>query len=873
MRIEKLKTNHVTNPLGFAMDAPVFSYVVAESTGKRQQAARIRVARDAAMQDLVYDSGLREDISSLAFRPELTLLPRTRYYWEVEAVADDGDRGVSEPAWFETGKQDEAWAGQWICAPFSEHPVFTKSFRTTKPVASARLYLCGLGLYEAYLGGEKVGEEFLAPFFTSYQHHVQYQTYDVTALLSEQSELSVMLGRGWYHGRFCFGDFSEKIYGDTMQLIAELRVLYEDGTEDVIATDESWQCTHAPILESSIYDGETYAPGTLPGEPVPAIPAAAPAGALRARLSLPVIRQEAFPEYRLLHTPAGELVLDFGQEITGWVEFDADLPAGREIHFDYGELLQNDCFYNGNLRTALAAYTYISDGKARHVRPFFTFYGFRYVRITGMTEEEICAAKFTAYAVYSALDSTASIETSHDKVNRLIQNAVWSQKGNFLDVPTDCPQRDERMGWTGDAEVFASTAAYNMDTAAFYRKYLYDMSLEQQDLSGSIPYVVPDVLIARHRAAGKRVEDIVSDPALGHGSCAWGDAATIIPWTVYQYYGDPTLLEEAFPMMCGWVDYIGRQIQENCGGGYLWSCGFHFGDWLALDNPGSTEDDRLGGTDNVYVATAYYYRSADLTARAARVLGHEAEAAHYAELAEKIREAFRAEYYTATGRLAMPTQTAHAIALQFGLAPEEYRERMVRDLKARLDARHIHLDTGFVGTSMLCDVLSRHGLSEYAHTLLLNEDFPSWLYEVNMGATTIWERWDSVLPDGSISDTGMNSMNHYSYGAVLGWMYRSMAGLNFAEDGYGWKRAELRPETDARFDYVTAHYDSAAGRWESSWQREGDRMIYRVTVPFDAEAGFRLPAGQCLATVNGAPAEGTELSLTAGQYEIIAIRQ
>lgn len=870
MNIEKLKTNHVTTPLGYALGEPVFSYVVTESTGKCQQAARIRVALDAAMQDVIFDSGLREEISSLAFRPDLTLAPRTRYYWDVEVVADNGDRGVSEVSWFETGKLTEEWAGKWICAPFAEHPILTKSFAVQKPIASARLYISGLGLYEAYLNGEKIGDEYLAPFFTSYQHHIQYQTYDVTDLLAENSKLSVMLGRGWYHGRFCFGDFSEKIYGDTMQLVAELRVAYKDGTEDVIATDESWQCTHAPILESSIYDGETYAPGTPAGEAVPAKPAKVPVGELRARMSLPVKKQESFADYQLLHTPAGELVLDFGQEITGWVEFDDVLPFGREIHFDYGELLQNNNFYNGNLRTALAAYTYISDGKNRHVRPFFTFYGFRYVRIVGMTEAEILAAGFTAYAVYSDLDITASIETSHDKVNRLIQNAVWSQKGNFLDVPTDCPQRDERMGWTGDAEVFVSTAAYNMDTAAFYRKYLYDMSLEQQDLNGSIPYVVPDVLIARHKAEGKRVEDIVPAPPLGHGSCAWGDAATIIPWAMYQYYGDPTLLEESFPMMCRWVDYISRQVEEKCGGGYLWDCGFHFGDWLALDNPGSTEDDRLGGTDNAYVATAYYYWSAALTAKAAKVLGHETEAERYTDLADKIRAAFRAEYFTATGKLAMPTQTAHAIALRFGLAPEEFRERMVRDLKARLDARHVHLDTGFVGTSMLCDVLSENGLSEYAHTLLLNEDFPSWIYEVNMGATTIWERWDSVLPDGSISDTGMNSMNHYSYGAVLGWMYRAMAGLRFAEDSCGWKRVELKPETDSRFDYVTAHYDSAAGRWESSWRREGEQVVYHITVPFDAEANFCLPKGQRLLTVNGDPTEGTELHLSAGQYVIRA---
>ena len=867
MKIEKLKVNHVAEPLGFAMDQPTFSYVVTSSTGRWQKAARIRVASDETMETILYDSGMRDDISSLAFAPDVKLTPRTRYYWNVEAVADDGDHGISETAWFETGKMEDRWSGCWIRAPFEEHPILSKTFAIRKPVRAARLYLCGLGLYEAYLNGEKTDDEYLAPFFTSYNHQIQYQTCDVTSQLNEgENRISVMLGRGWYHGRFCFGKMTDRIYGNHMQLIAELHVTYEDGTCDVIGTDESWECAVSPVVESSIYDGEIYDARLEGGNSVFAVAAEAPEGKLCARLSVPVRKQEKFDSYTLLHTPAGDLVLDFGQVITGWTEFDADLPAGTSVTLQYGELLQNDCFYRENLRTAKAEHVYTSDGKTRHVRPHFTFYGFRYVKVEGMNEDQIREANFTAWAIYSDLDQTGTIETSNEKVNRLIANAVWSQKGNFLDVPTDCPQRDERMGWTGDAQVFASTASFNMDTAAFYRKYLRDMLLEQRDNGGSVPFVVPDVLQARLRSLGQTLTEITT--AAGHGSCAWGDAATVIPWVLYQYYGDRKLLEETYENMRAWTDYIHEQDVTRCNSSHLWSCGFHFADWLALDNP--DKDSRLGGTESTYVATAYYYWSASLTAKAASVLGKTEEAKTYSELASQIKAAFCAEYYTSTGKLAVPTQTAHVMALQFGLVPEQFRTRTISDLKERLDARQIHLDTGFVGTSMLCDVLSENGLGGYAYTLLLNEDFPSWLYEVNMGATTIWERWNSVLPDGSVSDTGMNSMNHYSYGAVLGWMYRTMAGVKLREGGWGWKKAVIAPVTDERFAFVTCGFDSASGRYESSWKRDGEKICYQVKVPFDAEAVFVVPEGQKLCQVNGCAVYERELVLDCGEYVIWA---
>lgn len=868
MKIERLKTNHIVNPLGFAIERPVFSYVVTDSTGKCQNAARIRVSLDADMECVVFDSGRDEHISSLAFAPDITMQPRTRYYWNVEVWADNEDHGISETAWFETGKMDEPWNGRWIRAHFDEHPLFFRDFCTDKDIQSARLYICGLGVYEAYLNGEKIGNEYLAPFFTSYNHHIQYQTYDVTKMLSSQNRLSVMLGRGWYHGRFGFGDPQDKIYGEHMQMIAELHITYTDGNHAVIATDESWLCTPGPVVESNIYDGELYDARRTHKEEltVVAVSAERPEGMLRERLSLPVCKQEELSNYELLHTPADEFVLDFGQVITGWVEFENVLPSGTTVKLEYGELLQNGCFYNENLRTAKAAHTYISNGLPEHIRPHFTYFGFRYVRIQGMTEEQIEKAKFIAYVIHSDLEHTGTIETSNSKVNRLIANAIWSQKDNFLDVPTDCPQRDERMGWTGDAQVFASTASYNMDTAAFYRKYLYDMLWEQKDNGGSVPHVVPDVLTARMRAVGQNPGEMTT--AQGHGSCAWADAATVIPWTLYQYYGDKQMLEDTYENMRSWVDYIHRQDVVNCGGSHLWSCGFHFADWLALDNP--VQGIPMGGTEHTYVATAYYYYSATLTAKAAKALGKTKDAIYYDKLAKEVKKAFQAEYFTGTGKLAVGTQTAHALALYMDLVPKAYRERIAHDLKGKLDSRGIHLDTGFVGTGILCDALSDNGLSDYAHTLLLNEDYPSWLYEVNMGATTIWERWNSVLPDGSVSDTGMNSMNHYAYGAVVGWMYRCMAGLNPAEDAPGWKKAVIRPITDKRFDWVQARYDSASGLYESTWHRESNIIKYNIQVPFGAEAEFHLAVGQKMQSVNGVAVTDSVIMLAPGNYEIVA---
>ncbi|MBQ9010179.1 MAG: family 78 glycoside hydrolase catalytic domain [Clostridia bacterium] len=868
MKIEKMRTCHLSEPLGARIVQPVFSWVVSESTGRKQKNARLRISADERMTELLFDTGVSEDLSSLAVPVSIPLRPRTRYYWQVEVTADDGDHGVSDVASFETAKRDEPWAGKWIRAPFDDIPVFFRSFHAESLIERARLYICGLGQYEASLNGQRISDEIFTPGFDSYQYQIQYQTYDVTGLLREgDNELDVMLGKGWYMGRFGFGAQADCLYGTQMQMLCELHIDYANGQHTVLVSDEQWTCSPSPVTDGNFYDGEVFDSRLLlTAERKSAIPAEAPEGSLIERIGEPVKVLKTFTEYELLHTSAGELVLDFGQNMAGWATFSCTLPEGQKVRLQYGELLQDGCFYRDTLRTAQAEYTYISNGTAAEVRPHFTFFGFRYVKVEGMSDAQIRNASFRAEAIWSGLDPTGTLLTSNEKVNRLIQNALWSQRGNFVDIPTDCPQRDERMGWTGDAQVFSETASYNMYTPAFYSKYLSDMLLEQRARGGSVPYVVPDALTVRRMKLGGRKQMEETDRQ--DGSCAWGDAATVIPWNLYCYYGDRTLLAEQYENMRLWVEYIRHEDETKCDNTHIWSSGFHFADWLALDNP--NKESRLGGTETAYVATCYYYLSAVLTMKAARVLGKSEDAARYERLAADIRNAFRERYVNADGSLRIQTQTAHVLALNLDLVPPEQRPVVAAGLRERLQARGDHLDTGFVGTYQLCPVLSRYGMTDVAYTLLLNEDYPSWLYEVNLGATTIWERWNSVLPDGHVSDTGMNSMNHYAYGSIVQWIYQTVTGLRPDEHCPGFRHAIIRPEPDRRLDWAECRYDSAAGRYTVRWERNEHGILYTVAIPFNASACFTVPEGSRITRVNGQSCEDNVLELQCGEYEIEA---
>lgn len=909
MKLTNLKTNQIKNPLGFPVSSVSLSFQVEESTGTALKEARICISDRSDMSRIVYDSGMTDAVSSLGFQPDFHFEGGTRYYWTVSARADDGDFGESGVAWFEGGRRKTAWDVPWIASPFGRdiHPVMAKRFGGVgagREVASARLYLSGLGVYEAYINGEKIGDEYLAPFFNDYRYWVQYETYDITAQIrSDANTIAVMLGEGWYKGRFGYlGEGKEAgIYGDEFLLSAELVIRYADGSEETIQTDETWDCFPSPVQSSSIYDGEVYDGrirlwndrGELAKEAMGSTQAARmapreilPAGTVEERLSLPLTIHERISSPKLIITPKQEQVLDFGQEISGWVEFDCPASArGAVIRLQHGEILQEGCFYRDNLRTAKAEFTYIcpdgpekggadgsrSEADSSHIRSHFTFFGFRYVKVSGvtLTQETVADWKFEACAMYSDLERTGFLTTSNEKLNRLIQNTLWGQKGNFLDVPTDCPQRDERLGWTGDAQVFCATASYHMDTGAFYRKYLKDMLFEQREHGGGVPYVVPDILSIVRRRHGEPEPDIRDNRWGEYGSCAWGDAATVIPWTMYLFYGDKKRLEEAYPNMKEWTDFIIHMEETVCGGGRLWNQGFHFADWLALDNP--DPESCFGRTDAYYVASVYYLYSARLTAKAARTLGRMDDWEYYTRIADEVKAAVRREYITPDGHIKTETQTALVLALYFDLLEEERREAAAGRLKKRLEENGMHLDTGFVGTAYLCKALTKAGMTKEAYTLLCNEDYPSWLYEVNMGATTVWERWNSVLPDGSISGTGMNSLNHYAYGAVAEWMYQTMCGIAPDETAAGFKRAVIAPKPDERLSFVKGEYRSASGVYRAAWRREENRVVFEVEVPFDCQAVFYVPEGMRLTEINGAaPESGGPLTLCKGSYVIAA---
>ena len=847
MKIFNCKTNHITSPLGFAMDHATLSWTAESDLSKRQTKARVVVALDKEMTQIVYDSA-ETNLSCTGVKLPLTLTPRTAYYWTVQVWGDGGDSAISKVNYFETGKQGEALQGQWITPPWTKSPYIRKNFHTAN-VKKARLYIIGLGLYHLEVNGNKVGNDFFAPGCTQIDRLGQIYTYDLTQyLLSGNNVLGLMMGNGWYKAPFggSRAHRAQTPFIDKYLLKAELRLTLSDGTEQIITTDESWRCAPSPIVEDSIYGGEVYdarleiADWSKPhfddgGWDTVTITKADGVGVLADRLSLPIVVKETIKPAQIIHTPAGETVIDLGQNIAGWLSFRVDEPVGTIIKLQHGEILQDGCFYNENLRSAKAEYVYVSNGNKSIVSPYFTFFGFRYVKIIGNTKP-VDLNDFLACVVYSDLDETGYFTTSDDSINRLYLNAKWSQKDNFLDLPTDCPQRDERMGWTGDAQMFCKTACYNMDTYAFYRKYMRDIWTEQKEFGGRVGHVAPSFF-----------KDYDKFSAFWQGgSCAWGDASVIIPWTLYEHYGDVAILEEFYPSMTGWINWIERTVLNEEG---LWEHGFKFGDWLALDGDHTQNDDRYGGTDTTYVASAYLKYSAQLVAKTATVLGFTDDATYYQAISDRTKNAIQKKYFNQDGTIAIRTQTAQVLALVFDLAKGEHRPTVAKTLITLLEESNMHLTTGFVGTPFLCKSLSDVGYSQTAYTLLFQKDFPSWLYEVKMGATTIWERWNSVLLDGKISDTGMNSLNHYTYGSIVQWMYEHICGLTLTSPGF--KSFKIRPEFCSRFSHVSMKYNSPMGTIETGWKKTDSGYIVTVTVPFDTSAVLELPNKQPIPLLPG----------------------
>lgn len=819
MRIKNVRINGMENPTGFDFGTVCISWKVREASGKEQQNVKIEVSLTESFEEVLCVKEGKE-LNSAAEKLEFQQNAHTRYYVKVTVTDDKGETAVSEPAYFETGKMEEPWVGKWITTEKEDtfHPLFVKSFEAKKGLASARLYICGLGLFTAELNGKKVGDEVLTPYYSNYHDEEQYITFDITEDVKEQNELRVSLGNGWFKGKFGLNNQSNN-FGDEFKLIAELRLVYEDGEVQVIGTDETWEYIGSDVEDDGIYDGEIInhllwkEKENLPKKAV----LTEAEGKLVARYSLPVMEMEDMPVKEVIYTPLGETVLDFGQNFAGYVTFRNHLLEGTRIVFDHGEILQDGNFYNENYRSAKSQFVYVSDGRDELVRPSFTYFGFRYVRVTGWPGEAK-EEDFTGKALYSKMDRTGYIETGHQGVNRLFLNALWGQKSNFIDFPTDCPQRDERLGWTGDAQVFSGTASFNMDTTAFYHKFLHDLKNEQVKYDGILPGVIP-----------------VLDPNGPIFSSVWGDIATILPMVVYEHSGNVETLRENYPMMKDWVDKITKEDKAR-GQKYLYDFGNQLGDWLALD--GRTEQSMEGGTDAYYIGSNYYAMSVQKTATAAEILGYKEDEAYYKDLYEKIKDAIIREYFTETGRLAIDSQTGYIVALYSGIYRD--KEAVVAGLKARFYKDCYKLKGGFTGAPILCRVLAENGFEEDAFYFLMQEEYPGWMHCINLGATTIWERWNSVLDDGHLSGTMMNSLNHYSYGAIVEYLYRDVAGLKALEPGF--KKALITPLMNGKLKYMNMTYDSAYGEYKVSWKvlKDGNVSV-DIQVPFGCSAVIGLP--------------------------------
>lgn len=675
--------------------------------------------------------------------------------------------------------------------------VYLKNFRCAAKAEKAILKITALGVYEAKLNGERVGDFILAPGWTSYLNRLQVQSYDVTNLLKTENSLEVTVGQGWraIANKRDGSDFLG--YRDTA-LIAELTIVYADGRTESIVTDSSWTARESKLRYTNIYDGDIYDATFKAGSARHCICVDLEKDMLIPQEGEKIVEHERMPALQVIKTPAGETVIDFGQNMTGYVEFRIKGTPGAQATISHGETLDRDGnFYNANYRSADAQIKFICDGEEHIYKSALTFFGFRYIRLENWPDE-VKKENFTAIVVHSDIRRTGYFECSDETVNKLFKNIIWGQKSNFLDVPTDCPQRDERLGWTGDAQVFVRTASLNFDAERFFKKWLHDLAADQ-GRDGCVPHVIPNIF-----------DDM-------GGSSAWSDAAVICPWEIYRTYGDKKILEDQFDSMKAWIDWM-RERSENG----RRSGGSHFGDWLGLDSP---EGSYKGSTPDDLIATAYYKYSTELFIKAAHALGR--DVAEYENIPAEAAKAFRREYME-NGRVKNATQTACVLALYFDITDD--RAATATQLN-ELVKRAGHLETGFVGTPYLLHALSDNGYAETAYDLLLRREYPSWLYPISKGATTVWEHWDGIKPDGTMWSTDMNSFNHYAYGAVADWMYDAAAGINSDPDRPGFEHIIFRPVTDRRLDFVKASIDTRRGTVASEWRRENGRIKYIFTVP------------------------------------------
>lgn len=840
--VNELRIEYKTNPVGIDITSPRFSWEI--TSAKRsfiQQAYQIRAAGSEddlkTGKNLLWNSGkIISDKSNQIEYKGSPLKSGQQVFWQVKVWGKDGSESSwSKTAFWEMGLlKPSDWRAKWIEPNLNEDdknynpsPMMRGQFIVNKKIKSARAYVTSHGLYEFNLNGKKVSDQLFTPGWTSYNKRLQYQVYDVTELISSgKNAIGVILGDGWYRGPLSW-DMKRNFYGNKLALLLQINIEYKDGTTEVIGTDSTWKSSTGPILMSGIYDGEKYdARLEKSGWDKPDYNDKDWQSTIEKDYSKNILVASEGPAVSITQTikpikkfiaPNGELVFDMGQNMVGWVEFKLKGNAGDKITLRHAEVLDKDGnIYTANLRKAQQKIEYTFKGNNIEVfEPHFTFQGFRYIAITDF-KGDISINDISGKVIHSDMTPSGNFLCSDSLINQLQKNIQWGLRGNFVDVPTDCPQRDERFGWTADAQVFTPTACFNMDAATFYTKWLRDFVADQTP-DGRIPHVVPNVLGENNA-----------------GAAGWADAAVVVPWVLYQNYGDIRILESQYNNMKNWVEYL----HKKNGASYIWNRGVGFGDWLAFattssDYPGAT-------TDKDLVGTAYYYYSTSLLQKIAVILGNKKDAEEYMELMKNIKDAFQKEFITQTGRIASNTQTAYVLALSFDLIPENLKANSAKRLAADVD-KFEHLTTGFLGAPHICKVLTDYGYDTLAFMLLFNKNYPSWLYPVTKGATTIWERWDGIKRNGSFQDEGMNSFNHYAYGAVGKWMYGSIAGIDVDPEKPGYKNIIMKPHIPKELKFVKSNYNSIYGLILADWTKDNDIFVYKIEIPANTTADVYLP--------------------------------
>lgn len=866
-----------TNPIGLDDPHPRFSWQLeGKDRGIFQTAYEIRAGLDSNAimkgKGLKWSSG-RVNSSQSVHVPYAgsALVSDQRCYWQVRVWDEKGRlSGWSEVGSWEMGLLNaEDWKADWIGPGFKEDsvtrpsPLFRRQFIAKAEPVRATLFITAHGIYEARLNGRRVSDDRFAPGYTEYDHRLQYQAYDVTGLIHKGGNTAgVVIGDGWYRG--VFGPLeTANNYGKDASLLYQLILTYKDGERDTIVSDENWKSSTGGIRYADFYFGEIYDARKEPegwlrnnfddsgwqGVSIAHFPKAN----LVASVAEPVLPGESLAPVRIFKSPKGEKLIDFGQNLAGWVRCRLHGKPGDSIRISHAEVLDKEGnFYTVNLRDAKAQDTYVLRGNGEEeFEPHFTFHGFRYIKLEG-NKGEIRAEDFQSIPLFSALPVTGDFHCSDSMVNRLQQNIIWSLQSNFVDFPTDCPQRAERQGWLGDAQVFISTAAFNKRVDNFFAKWLVDLALAQGP-DGGMPDVVPD--IRNHEWHRKPT-----------GVAGWGDGAAIVPWNLFEIYNDTAGLALCYPSMQKWVEHIRSRSAAG-----LWKGG-GFGDWLAPDpyvKPGVKTVPAVQ-TDLAYVSQCFYYYSTSLLARTAGVLGKKNDSVYYSKLMDTVRAAFLREYITPDGRAISNTQAAYVLALQVGILPDRMTSRVVERLVEIIHLNQDHLGTGFLATPYLCFILTQYGHVDLAYTLLMQKTLPSWLYPITMGATTMWEKWGEFMPDTTIIE---GSFNHYAYGAIGNWLYRDVAGINPGCPGF--QRIVIHPYINSQLGEADARYQSDYGEISSRWELKPDGLSMQVEIPANTTAELWIPAKtEDKITENGMrlmETQGVKLFATKENYVVLEL--